>query len=229
MRSFALLAMLMLCAGLFTVIPEHAQADTFYFYQTWGPTAEESNSWKVYPHYSTSPVSCYGAQKFYDGYTVNLALSTGSYYYVETGDFTNPSWLGPWSIPVGGIEPYALGQTGDMPGENATITSVIVFAKFNSQYPETKLYFSTDDKSSWTTSSSYPAGGGGIMPFYAITWNVTALTTWNYTTLSSPDLWVKARFAPITGVNYYLDYLGFIVSWYDITTWGFRGAVARPK
>ena len=68
------------------------------------------------------------------------------------------------------------------------------------------------------------------MPFYAITWNVTALAAWNYTMLSSDELWVKAKFSPVTGINYYLDYLGFVISWNDfISTGGSEDPLPDPS
>jgi len=205
MRLFAVFVILMLCGSLFIVIPEHARADTYY-YQSWCPSANNSTFWTVYPRYSSTPVPAYGAQVQGDPYSQDLYTTSSTLKYVETNDFANSEWVD--------YEWFDY-QVGNMPTTNATILSVNVIASFYSTYPQSVLYFSTNDKGSWTTSSTYPAGSDTIPPFpYAIiSWNVTALATWNVSMLSSPDLWVKIKATPSVGIHYYLGYLGFYVSW----------------
>lgn len=204
--------------GLF-VASETAKADNFY-YSSWLPSSSNSTYWTVYPKYVGSATSEYEVQVAYSSVLDLYTSSSGLLRYVETNDFNNTDY-------------NDLNESDEMvwfmPVSNATITSVSVVALFFWQYPETVLYYSVDDKSSWGTSSTYSAGGGGMAPYGAVTWNVTSLEAWTPAMLNSTDTWAKAKFSPTAGQHYYLDYLGFIVTWYYDVPGGSEDPVEAPE
>lgn len=218
--SLLVVPMLLLSSfGLLFVATESAKADTFY-YGSWLPSSLNSTYWTVYPHYSGSETSEYEVQVAYESYLDLYTTSSGLLRYVETNDFNNTDY-------------NDLNESDEyvwyMPPSNATVTSVRVIALFIYQFPETVLYYSTDDESTWETSSVYPAGGGGISPYGAVTWNVTSLESWTPALLNSTDTWVKAKFTPVGGQHYYLDYLGFIVTWYYDVPGGGEDPIEDPE
>lgn len=203
---------LMMFAPMMTIVSEPAvAADTTWF--CYMPSSYNSTFWQIYPKYTTGVTSCYGAQVASDGQTKDLH-STATYAYVETNDFTNPTW----NDPYGGAMNFT---SGDPVPDNgtATILSVSIYAKFMTWYPDMVFYFSVDDKSSWSAGHSVSAGYG------TIGWNVTALTAWTPAMLNSDDTWVRLKASSMTTYNYYLDYLGFIYS-YSVP-WG--GGYTPPE
>lgn len=177
--------------------PDNVSAESSYW-RSWFPSANNSTYWTVYPKYSGSVTTAYGAQCAVDSYTQDLYTgSTSIIKYVETNDFTNPDWFGE--------ETSEDGYSQWMPPANATITSVNVVMYFTSSRPVTHLYCSVNDKGSWHDSGPISSGLGLYV------WNVTALESWTSAMLNSTDTWVKLKAWPSAGSHYYLDYLGFVV------------------
>lgn len=189
--------------GVLFFATEEAEATTYY-YGTTHASAYNSSYWRVYPHYATTPVSLYEAQISNDTYTEDLYTSA-TYSYVETNDFTNPTYFyDPDDTYIGGR------AVDTMPPDNgtATIDYVWISVRFTTAIPPCYLYFSPDDKSTWYTSS-YLTGKSNS--YY---WQVTSEITWNATILNSNELWVKMKASPVSGVHYYIDYLGISVRWH---------------
>ena len=189
--------------GVLFFATDEAVATTFY-YGTTNASAYNSSYWRTYARYSTSPVSLYEAQVSNDTYTEDL-YTTASLSYVETNDFTNPTYyFDPTDMFIGG-RPMDI-----MPPDNgtATVDYVWVSVRFVGAIPPCYLYFSPNDKSTWHTSS-YLTGKGST--YY---WDVTSVITWNATVLNSNELWAKMKAYPVSGIHYYIDYIGISVRWH---------------
>ena len=202
---FPLLIALLLISSLMVLpISQNARAGTTAYYMTWGPSAYNSSYWTVYSKYSTTPIDCEEVQGGGDGLNQSMAASTGVYKYAQTNDYSNTTWVDPM---IDGLYPDFDDIIGTLPTWNATILTVTVFAYWLGSYPQCNLYYSLDDKSSWESSGTLPSGNNQIW------WNVTALEDWTPAILNNTDTWVKIRASPITGNNYYLDYLGWLITW----------------
>jgi hypothetical protein len=197
------------------ILPSPARAADSY-YETFMPSSYNSTYWKVYPRYTSSAVAAYGIQVTEDSQSRDLYTSS-IVSYLETNDFSNPSWTGKeyWGSLWGEM-------TGELPPDNgtATISSVWVVAEFTlATPPDFYLAFSIDDKASWNVSSTYH---GDIAGFHSLTWwNVTSLKTWNATILNSEDFWVRYVAETNAYVHYYFEYLGIMVQW--SVPWGGEG------
>ena len=210
--SLVIVLGLMMFVPMLTVVPESVSAaDTTWF--CYMPSSYNSTFWQIYPKYATGVTSCYGAQVASDGNTKDLH-STATYAYVETNDFTNPTW----NDPYGGAVEFLSGTPVPNNG-TATIVSVIIYAVFMASSPDAVLYFSVDDKASWSAGYSEGAGYG------MIGWNVTALTAWTPAILNSDDTWIRLKTSSMSTYNYYLDYLGFVYSY--TVPWG--GGYTPPE
>lgn len=194
---------LMMFVPMITVVPDTAKAVSTTWFSYW-PSAYNSTFWQVYPKYITGVVTCYPAQ-IDDSVTKDLH-STATYAYVETNDFTNPTWYGPEPLPE-----YASGDPCPNNG-TATIVAVLIYANFMTWHPEITLYFSVNDKASWSAGYSVSAGYGEVG------WNVTALIAWTPEIMNSDDTWIRLRAQDMSSSNYYLDYLGFLYSY--TVPWG---------
>jgi hypothetical protein len=196
-----LISVLMVSPLSLLVVSDNVQATTSYWMCN-APSSFNSTFWTI-PS-DDDPTTAYGAQVGGDPYTQDLIGSEDEVKAVKTNDFTNPTWNGPFLYEgfPGGYDDY----TGDLPPDNATIMTVFMFAFFNSNRPMSKLSFSTNDEGTYTTSSTYAAGTGLLL------WNITSLRTWTPSLLNSTDLWARLYAYPATGVHYYLDYLGFLIT-----------------
>jgi len=201
------IAIMFILVGLVTMLPTGVTAAEYTYWSSASPPSYNCSYWTVYPHYSSTVTEVEGPKVSGDAVTQDLYGTTGVSKWVKTNDFTDTgSWVDPGSNSSY-IEPV-----GWMPFANATITAVYLSAQFTNYRPDMQLSFSVNDEASWTTSSTIT---GSTSPFMGDwNWNITTLATWTPELLNSTDLWARMKASPVTGLHYYLDYLGFVVYWW---------------
>ena len=210
MRLIAILvSTLFILAALMTFTSTDVSAgDTYYI--TYYPSSNNASYWTVYPKFASSHADTTAPCTHADLDLLDLYSSTTATKYVTTNDFTNTTWnVTGWT---GGLIPYYY-VIGWMPNESATLLSVNIIAIFYSSVPQLQLSYSLDNESTYTTSSVFAASGGGIAPYYSQAWNVTSLSDWGVADLNSTDIFVKLKATPVVGTHYYLEYLGFYLTW----------------
>lgn len=189
------------------LLPTPAAAEITYFY-TAAPTAYNGTTWTQYPRYSTTHIDTDSIKAFNDGSSQTISISTsGIYKWAMTNDFTNTE---DWYVETEG-DPYWT-TVSHMPPDNATIEQVYVVVVFETYRPDSYMYLSTNNGTSYQNSGLLT---GSLSPYYGTRlWDVTDLVDWTPALLNSTWVWLEIKMVPLVGTTYYLDYLGFEVFWY---------------
>lgn len=204
-------------ASLIVVIPTGVKAD-IYYYITELPSGSNSSYVWSYGHYHSDEGELPEAEIADDDDEFDLytTLPSASQMITVT-DFTdNTSWVYPDFD-----EHYPVGdrfEVSFLPPDTATITSVLVVTRFGVvlpapgtvYFPSMYLSYSLDD-SDYDYSALYPASMS-TNPY--ILWNVTNEETWTPALLNTSVLGARIITLPQAYVHYYLDYVGFVITWY---------------
>ena len=189
--SISLMVVFTLLVGALSMAAYDAEAyeGTYYTYR---PSSNNSTFYRLFQ----TPGAAYGAQVAWDGYSLDFSHTSDDIYWLETSDFNNSLWYGE----------DELGIYGDLPPDNATITSVSLIAEFVTHQPFLTFYFY--GPSGLNFDQHFDEGYGTLI------WNMTGLMTWTPQILSNVSATAALLMNTEGNIDYTISYLGFdIIQW----------------